>query len=144
MSSLLIIRPSPPVVPQQWNDLVTGVPCVTVGEPRGTEEGEQIISPHSLYPRPPHPTTGPAPERPGQGEEQRQAPENVTPIKLRRLGSRSAEPVWLSCGARYGLKPGRELNTDRTVLLHTCAQKKKKKLNARQYLIPSFLKKKKQ
>lgn len=85
-SSLLIIRPAPPVVPQRWSDLVTRVPCVTVGGPRGTGWGEQIISLHAWYPCPtlPAPTTGPAPERPVQGEEQLQALENMTPIKLWR------------------------------------------------------------
>lgn len=79
------------MAPQQWNDLVAGVPCVTVGEPRGTEQGEQIISPQSWRPRPPQSYHQPSTGRPGQGEEQHPALENATPIKLRRLGSRSAE-----------------------------------------------------
>lgn len=84
VTSLLIIGPAFPVVPQQWSDLVTRVPCVTVGGPRGRGWGEQIISLHAWHPRPtlPAPTTGPAPERPRQGEQQLQALENMTPIKL--------------------------------------------------------------
>lgn len=109
MSSPLIIRPAPPVVPQQWSDLVTRVPCVTVGGPRGRGWGEQIISPHAWYPCPtlPAPITGPAPERPVRGEEQLQALENMTPIKLWRPGSRSTASAQLSYTGRHTVNPGK-------------------------------------
>ncbi len=109
ISSLQIIRPAPPVVPQQWSDLVTRVPCVTVGGPRGRGWGEQIISLHAWYPCPtlPAPTTSPAPERPVQGEEQLQALENMTPIKLWRPGSRSTASAQLSYAGRHTVNPGK-------------------------------------
>lgn len=86
------------MVPRQWNDLVTRVPCVTVGAPRGRGWGEQIISLHAWYPCPtlPASTISPAPERLMWEEQQLQALENMTPIKLWKLSSRSTASAQLS------------------------------------------------
>lgn len=68
------------------------------GDPEG-EDGVNRSSPCMPGTRalPFHaPTTGLAPERPVQGEEQLQALENMTPIKLWKPGSRSSASAQLS------------------------------------------------
>lgn len=86
MSYLLIIGPATPVVPQQWSDLVTRVPCVTVG---GRPEGEDGVNRSS----PRMPGTGALPSLlPPQARHQRG-----------RCRERSSSRLWrtwlqLSCG----------------------------------------------
>lgn len=118
-SSLLIIRPSPPVAAQQWNDLVAWVPCVTVEEPRGAEQGEQIISPHRWYRRPPHPTTSPAPG--GRGRERSSTRPWRTRLQLSCGGSAHAPLSRGGCPAEEDTQSGQFRSTD--------TDSKKKSLN---------------
>lgn len=93
-SSLLIITTPPPHSSWHRNSGTTLSPGCHVS-PWGNPEGRDRMngsSPHKAGARALlNPTTMPSTGRPGQGEEQHPALENATPIKLRRLGSRSAE-----------------------------------------------------